>query len=135
MDTEYTFYDYIDADGDGSNIIKGWLNDSGKDAKAYFANIIPHLVATPPPWSTKYVKFMRREWRGFIELRKTGRSKTGRIQYRILGQIQNRDVYLVTYGIHEGKDFPTEVPPDKAAIRVSQMVNNPARYRGKHEYD
>jgi hypothetical protein len=135
MGTEYRFYDYIDADGDGSNIIKGWLNDGGKDAKAYFTNIIPHLVATPPPWSTKYVTFMRREWKGFIELRKTGRSKTGRIQYRILGQIQNRDVYLVTYGIHKGKYFPTEVPPDKAAIRVSQMVNNPTRYRRKHEYD
>ncbi len=136
MGKEYTFYDYIDADGGGDNVIKSWLNDGGKDAKAYFLNIIPHLEATPPPWSNKYVTFMRRNWKGFIELRKTGKSKTGRIQYRILGQVQNRDVYLVAYGIHKGKNqFPTDVPPDRAAIRVSQMMSNPAKYRRKHEYD
>ena len=134
MGKEFTFYDYLDADGDGSNIINGWLNGDGKDAKAHFTNVIPHLEVTPPPWSTKYVTFMSRDWKGFIELRKTGRSKTGRIQYRVLGQIQKRDVYLVAYGIHEGKDFPTDVPPDKASIRVKQMIENPAKYRRQHDY-
>ena len=49
MIKEYTFYDYIDENG--NNIIKNWLNGDAKDAKAHFNQVIPHLEATPPPWS------------------------------------------------------------------------------------
>ena len=40
MSSEFTFYDYIDADGDGINVIKDWLNGEGKLAKAFFTMII-----------------------------------------------------------------------------------------------
>ena len=127
MGTEYTFYDYIDENG--NNIIKNWLNGEAKDAKAHFNHVIPHLEATPPPWSTKYVKRMKYDWKGFIELR-----KTGSIQYRLLGQIRNRDVYLVASGFHKGK-YNTDVPSEIAEVRVSQMIGSPAKYRRKHEYN
>ncbi len=127
MGIEFTFYDYIDETG--NNIIKNWLNSEAKDAKALFNQVIPHLEATPPPWSTKYVIRMKYDWKGFIELR-----KTGKIQYRLLGQIRNRDVYLVAFGFHKGK-YTTDVAPEIAAVRVSQMIANPAKYRRKHEYN
>ena len=127
MGTEYTFYDYIDENG--NNVIKNWLNGEAKDAKAHFNQVIPHLEATPPPWSTKYVKRMKYDWKGFIELR-----KTGSLQYRLLGQMRNRDVYLVAFGFHKGKYYTTGVAPEIAAVRVSQMIDWSAKYRRKHEY-
>ncbi len=128
MGNEYTFYDYIDENG--NNVIMNWLNGEARDAKVFFGQVIPHLEATPPPWSTKYVKYMRTDWKGFIELR-----KTGTIQYRLLCQMRNRDVYIVATGFHKGKYYPTDVPPEIAAVRVSQMIANPAKYRRTHEYN
>ena len=130
MGTEYRFYDYIDADGDGSNVIKSWLNGEGKDAKAHFMQIMPHLESSPPPWKTKYTKLMKDEWDGFIELR-----KTGKVQYRLLAQMRSRNVYLVACGIHKGQNYTTDVTPEKASVRVSQMIDNPAKYRREHEYN
>jgi hypothetical protein len=129
MGREYTFYDYIDADGGGSNVIKNWLNGPGKDAKAHFTNIMPYLESLPPPWMNKYTTLMRGEWDGFIELR-----KTGRVQYRLLGQMIGRDIYLVACGTHKDQYYTTDVTPQTALTRVSQMINNPAKYRRKHEY-
>lgn len=130
MDTEYTFYDYIDADGDGSNVIKSWLNGAGKDAKAYFTHIIPYLESSPPPWITKYTTLMRGDWDDFIELR-----KTGKVQYRLLGKMIYRNIYLVACGIHKDQNYITSVTPATALIRVSQMITNPAKYGREHEYN
>ena len=47
MGREFTFYDYIDANG--VNVIRDWLNGDGKPAKAYFTVIIGQLEASPPP--------------------------------------------------------------------------------------
>jgi len=137
MGIEYTFYDYIDADGDGTNVIKSWLNGEARDAKAHFSEMIAHLKLSPPPrtqgsfWKRPYVGFMKREWDGFIELRK----EAGNIQYRLLGKMLQRSVYLVACGTHMGKYYKTDVTPQTALIRVSQMIDNPTKYRRKHEYN
>jgi len=135
MGAEYTFYDYVNADGDGTNVIKRWLNGDGKDAKAHFTMIIKNLEASPPPrtadsvWGEPFTKPMKGDWDGFIELR-----KTGSVQYRLLGQKQDRSVYLVAYGIHKGQNYITDVSPQTASRRVKQMIDNPTRYRREHEY-
>ena len=136
MGSEYTFYDYIDADGDGSNVIKSWLNGDGKDAKVYFTMIIGQLEASPPPrtadsvWGEPYTKLMKDDWDGFIELR-----KTGGVQYRLLAQMQGRSIFLVACGIHKGQKYITDVSPQTASRRVEQMIDNPTRYRREHEYN
>jgi len=133
MGTEYTFYDYIDELG--NNIIKDWLNGEARDANMYFANIIEMLESSSPPrannsfWKRPYAARLKGNWDGFWELRK----KAERIQYRLLGQMQHRNVYLVTFGTHMGK-YETEVQPQTAKMRVLQMINSPARYRREHEH-
>ena len=135
MGSEYTFYDYVDADGDGSNVIKSWLNGDGKDAKAYFTMIIGNLGASPlsgvtdSVWKDPYTKTMKGEWDGFIELR-----KTGSVQYRILAQMRGRSIYLVACGSHKGH-YKTDVSPQTASRRVAQMIDNPTRYRREHEHN
>ena len=134
MGIEYTFYDYIDESG--NNVIKDWLNSEAKDAKAYFTEIINNLEASLPPgaensfWKRPYAARMKYEWDNFWELRK----KAEKIQYRLLGQMRYRDVYLVTFGFHKGK-YSTDVAPETAAVRVSQMIDNPTKYRREHEYN
>jgi hypothetical protein len=134
MGIEYTFYDYIDADGSGANIIKDWLNGAGKPAKAHFTNMIGNLEASPPPgfidsvWHKPFTEVMKGQWDGFIEIK-----KRGRIQYRLIAQIQGRNVFLVATGFHMGS-YETDVTPGTAKERVAQMMNNPARYRREHDY-
>lgn len=137
MGSEYTFYDYINADGGGENVIKSWLNGEGKDSKAHFTMIIPLLEASPPPrtadsvWKKPYTEPLKREWDGFIALR-----KTGSVQYRLLAKMIDRSVYLVACGVHKGGEtYETDATPQTALIRVSRMINNPARYRREHEYN
>jgi hypothetical protein len=136
MGSEFTFYDYIDADASGVNIIKNWLNGRGKDAKAYFNVLIGQLEASPPHgvtdsvWKYPYTEPMANDWYGFIAFR-----KRGGVQYRILGQMRNRDVFLVAYGIHKMQHYDTDVTPKTASNRVTQMINNPAKYRREHEYN
>lgn len=137
MGTEFTFYDYIDADGGGVNIIKAWLNSEGKPAKAHFTMIIPHLEASPPPgkhdsvWRFPNTKLMKGDWDGFMEFRK----EAGKVQYRLLGQMYGRDVLLVACGIHKGRHYDTDVTPGIARNRVAQMISSPAKYRREHEYN
>lgn len=129
MGTEYTFYDYIDADGDGINAINNWLHTDGKDSKAFFDQVILHLEASPPPWMSKYTKMMHDDWKGFIEVR-----KTGSIQYRLIGKMIGRNIYLVACAIHKDQYFYTTVSARLAIERVKQMVVNPSKYRRYHDY-
>lgn len=136
MGSEYTFYDYIDADGGGENVIKSWLSGEGKDSKAHFTMIIPLLEASPPPrwtdsvWGYPYTKVMKGGWKGFIELR-----KDGSVQYRLLAQMIGRSVFLVACGIHKEQNYRTDVSPQTALRRVAQMISDPAKYRREHEYN
>ena len=135
MGTEFTFYDYIDADRSGANIIKGWLNGNGKPAKARFNTMIRYLEASPPDglqgsvWTDPfYVWHLRGEWRGFIEIRK----EIQRVQYRLIGKVEGRNVFLVTWGFHKGT-WETDVTPQTAKDRVSEMKNSPEKYRSEHD--
>ena len=136
MGSEFTFYDYIDADGDEGNAIRSWLNGNGREAKAYFTMIIGHLEASPPPsakdsvWKYPYTKLMKGEWKDFIELRKERR----KVQYRLLGQMRGRSVFLVATAVHKAPHYDADVSPQTARTRVTQMIVNPTRYRREHEY-
>ncbi|NQT31516.1 MAG: hypothetical protein HQ588_04205 [Deltaproteobacteria bacterium] len=136
MSSKYTFYDFIDADGDGSNVIKSWLNGEGKDSKGYFTMKIGHLETSPPPgskdsfWDYPATKPMKGEWSGFIELR-----KTGKVAYRLLAQRRDRNVYLVACGTHKNQNYTPNATPQTALSRVNQMISNPTKYRRAHEYN
>lgn len=135
MGSEFTFYDYIDADGGGTNIINDWLNGGGKEAKAYFNRMIGYLEASPLAgsqdsfWRAPYTWPLHGAWTNFIEIRKKIRG----VQYRIIGKIEGRNVLLVTWGCHKGS-WQANITAQTAKERVSQMKNNPERYRREHDY-
>src|SRR3990167_2146209 len=80
MGAEFTFYDYVDADG--QNVIHKWLQSIPKGAKAKFNNRLRHLEATPPgQWTRPLVETLDGHCAGLFEVRVA----VGRIQYRILG--------------------------------------------------
>lgn len=134
MGNEFTFYDYIDADGDGANVIKDWLNGDGKDAKAHFTNIMPQLEVSAPAVWRNYAKPMKtikgQKWHGFQELR-----KLGKVNYRLIFKMEGHNVFLVACAIHKGQNYTTNVSPQTALKRVAQMIDNPAKYRREHEYN
>jgi hypothetical protein len=131
MGIEYTFYDYIDVGG--INRINAWLNGEGRLAKAFFNHIISNLEASPPPkskdsvWHPPYTIPMKRQWKDFIEIR-----KTGSIQYRLICKMENREVFLVATGFHKGS-YETDITPETTRERVTRMKNNPERYRREHD--
>lgn len=136
MGAEYTFYDYIDADGDGGNLINNWLNGGGKPAKARYIIVIGNLEASPPRgftdtvWKHPYVIDLHGEWQSYIEIR----VKKDKNQYRLIGKKLDRDVLLVTWGYHDGRGWYTDITPETADIRIDRMIKNPLRYRRKHEF-
>ena len=131
---EFTFYDYLDADGDGTNVIKDWLNGNGKPGKAYFNRIINYLEGSPPAgsrdsvWHHPYTWPLKGKWKGFFEIRK----ETKNVQYRLIGKIEGRCVFLVATGFHQGT-WETDVSPETGKERSAQMKNNPAKYRREHD--
>ncbi len=135
MGSEYTFYDYIDADGNGNNVIKDWLNGGGNPAKARFIMVISQLEASPPRgfvdsvWKHPFVDDLKGTWKGFIEIR----VKVNKTQYRLIGMKRNRDVLLITWGFHDGQGWHADIPPGTANIRVKQMIANPLKYGREHE--
>jgi len=133
MGSEYTFYDYTD--GNGNNVIRDWLNGGGNPAKARFIMVISLLGASPPSsfkdsvWKPPFAYDLRGSWKDFTEIR----AKVNKIQYRLIGRKIDRDVLLVTWGLHNGQGWHTGIPPGTAKIRVNQMVTNPLKYRREHE--
>ena len=135
MGKEYTFYDYINADGDGINVINYWLHNNGKDSKFHFNEVIKYLEASTPPgtqgtfWTKKYAKRMQDEWKGFWEIRREVKN----VQYRLLGWMHGREVHLVACATHKGRNFPTTISSTTAKNRVGQMIDNPTKYRRNHD--
>lgn len=133
MGSEYTFYDYID--GNGNNVIRDWLNGGGNPAKGRFIMVISQLEASPPSgfmdsvWNPPFACDLKGSWKGFTEIR----AKVNKIQYRLIGRKIDRDVSLVTWGLHGGQGWHPGIPPGTAKIRVNQMVTNPLKYRREHE--
>jgi hypothetical protein len=134
MGSEFTFYDYIDADGSGVNIINTWMNGDGKAAKAYFNTMIHNLEASPPAgtqyslWQHHYVGHLHDEWKGFREIRKEAKG----VQYRLICKIEKRNVFLVTWGYHRGR-WITDSTPQTCMDRVVQMQSNPRKYGEEHD--
>lgn len=134
MGNEFTFFDYIDADGDGANVIKDWLNGEGKQAKAYFNRMIGWLEGSPPAgsqgsvWHDPYTWPLHGEWKDFIEIRK----ETQGVQYRLIGKVEGRNVFLVTWGFHKGS-WETDITSQTGKERVSQMKKTPEKYRREHD--
>jgi hypothetical protein len=134
MGSEFTFYDYIDADGDGANVINDWLNGDGKQAKAYFNRMIGYLEGSPPAgsqdsvWRDPYTWPLHGEWEDFTEIRK----KVKGVQYRLIGKVEGRNVLLITWGFHKGS-WETDITPQTGKERAVQMKNNPGKYRREHD--
>ena len=97
--------------------------------------MVSQLEASPPAgmvdsvWKPPYVSDLKKEWDGFIELRK----KVNNVNYRLIAKRQNRSVFLVTWGYHGGKGWYVDIPPKTALIRVNQMITDPTKYRREHE--
>lgn len=134
MGSEFTFYDYINADGDGTNVINNWLNGDGRKTKAHFNRMIAYLEASPPAgfrdtaWSPKNVWPLHGIWKDFIEIRK----KIDGVQYRLIGKVEGRNVFLVTWGYHTG-EWETDITPQTAKERIIQMKNDAVKYRREHD--
>lgn len=134
MGSEFTFYDYIDADSTGANIINDWLNSDGIQAKAHFNSMIRHLEGSRPAgfqysvWRSPYTWPLHEEWKGFMEIRK----KVEGVQYRLIGKVEGRNVFLVTWGFHRER-WETNITPQTGKDRVAQMKDNPGRYRREHD--
>ena len=134
MGNEFTFYDYIDADRSKANVINDWLNGDGREAKAYFNRMIGYLEGSPPAgsqesvWHDPYTRSLRGKWRDFIEIRKKAKG----VQYRLVGKVEGRKVFLVTWGFHKGT-WETDITPQTGKERVAQMKNNPEEYRREHD--
>lgn len=135
MGSEYTFYDYIDADRTDRNIVNDWLNNEGKEAKQGFNAIIRRLEESPPYtcqdscWGFPATKPLTGNWDGFTELRK----QIKRIQYRLIIKEDHRNVHIVTWGRHND-DWQTDITSEKANERVEQMKSNPIKYRRNHDF-
>jgi hypothetical protein len=135
MGSEFTFYDYFDADGVGTNIINDWLNGDGKEAKAYFNRTIGYLEGSPPAgfqdtvWRDPYVWPLHNEWVDFYEIRK----KLKKVAYRLIGKVEGRNVFLVTWAYHKGKNWETDITIQTAKERVNQMKNDAVKYRREHD--
>ena len=137
MSTEHRFYDYINIDG--SNLIEVWLSGDGKASRARFINRLEMLSGSPPSgkqdsvWKSKYVKPLTGgkwgKYKDFIEIR----VKENNIQYRLIGKKIDREIFLVSWGFHDGKGWHSDITPATAQERANRMIANPATYRREHE--
>lgn len=134
MGSEFTFYDYFDADHTGLNMINEWLNGGGKPVKAHFNSVIRYLEASPPAgfqdsvWCAPYTRPLQGKWKDFIEIRQ----KVNKVQYRLIAKREGREILLVTWGFHKGS-WETDITPENGKQRVIQMKNNPGKYRREHD--
>lgn len=132
MGSEHNFYDYIDANG--ANVINAWLNGNGKEAKAHFNRVIDWLEGSLPAgsqetvWRDPYVWPLHDEWKGFCEIRKKVRG----VEYRLIAKVEERNVFLVTWGYHKG-NWKTDITAQTAKERVNEMKNDALKYRKEHD--
>jgi hypothetical protein len=75
------------------------------------------------------VKWLDGTWEGFIEIKKEIKTT----QYRLIGQIENRNVFLVTTGFHQGI-WKADITRKTGDERVALMKNNPLKHRREHDF-
>jgi hypothetical protein len=130
MGTEFTFFDYLDADG--INTIKVWLDGPGKTVKAKVNNWLRHLEATPPgDWKRPLVDTLTDECAGLFEIR----VEKSHLQYRILG-FHGPGQRLPTLGLGIRKP-DDEVPVEDCmeALRIKELVEvQPGSRRVEHDF-
>jgi hypothetical protein len=130
MDSEFTFYDYIE--DDGTNAIIAWLDAHGPKAKARFNAIIAHLRATPKgQWTRPSVDTLDGECTGLFEIR----AKVKGVQLRLLGfhhEGPDKEVTLVLGAVEKSNRF---VPPStcqQAQQRKQRATNDHRIHRRLH---
>lgn len=127
----WTFYDYVDEDGDNS--IHRWLNTEGKEAKAKFNLWIRHLEATEPGrWCRPLVDTLTDECQGLFEIR----VKVAGMNYRLLG-FHGPGQCEPTLALGSLKNTP-KVPPEncKRALVIKDIVcQHSAERRVEHDFN
>ena len=130
MSAEFTFFDYVDADG--INTIRAWMDGPGRAARAKFNNRLRNLEAAPPgDWSRPYVDTLTGECAGLFEVR----VRVSRQQYRILG-FHGPGQRLPTLALCITK-AGNEVPPEECsrALRIKDAVEaQPLERRERHDF-
>ncbi len=130
MDGGFIFYDYLDADSGGENVIRSFLDRCEKSTKAFLNSMIRHLEASPfSTWREPYTKPLDGAWEGFFEIRKQGRKTRARLVFKI----ENRQVFLVATGFHRSR-WQVDITPAVAKQRVCQMTEHPELYRRRHDF-
>ena len=130
MGAEFTFFDYVDADG--VNTIRAWLNGPGRAARAKLNAWLSHLESTSPgQWKRPIVDTLTGECAGLFEIR----ASIARQQYRILGfhGPGQREATLALGTIKLGKVVPIE--DCREALSVKEVVEaQTADRRVRHDF-
>ena len=130
MGREFTFFDYMDANG--VNTIKSWLDGPGKAVKAKLNNVLWHLEAVSPgQWKRPFVDTLTDECAGLFEIR----ASISHVQYRILG-FHGPGQRLLTLALCIRK-LDDEVPVDdcREALSIKEIVETPPfERRVEHDF-
>jgi hypothetical protein len=137
MGTQYTFYDYVAAQGE--NGILRWLNSiggRGKDghkAKIAFTIILQHLEGTNTgEWKRPYCDMLHGPCSGLYEIRKEFKN----IPYRLIGfHGPGQGTGTLVFGAREvaGEFEPSNTC--QMAQRIKALVeSDPSRYRREHDW-
>ena len=131
MGAEFTFYDYVDSQG--NNAIRAWLDGVGLKAKARFTMLIAQLEATPPgDWGRPVVDTLHGDCAGLFEIR----AKVVDVQYRLLGfhGPGQRALTLVAGAIERSDRFEPRDTPQIAQARKAEVENDAAIHRKPHDF-
>ena len=137
MGTQYTFYDYINAQGDNEILL--WLNDvggRGKDRhklKAQFTRILLHLEgASTGEWRRPQFDNLHDECAGLYEIRKEFKN----IPYRLIGfHGPGQAAGTLVFGAREINDQfdPSETCRIAQGIKAL-VLSDPSTYRRQHDW-
>ena len=104
MGSQFTFYDFVDAEGE--NVVYAWLHQIPTGAKQKFDRRMEHLEAMPPgQWGTgsRFVDTLTdRACDGLFEIR----VPLNGTQYRILGAHNGREPNLLHCFVKRGAEVP-----------------------------
>lgn len=132
MGAEFTFYDFVD--GQGENAVYSWLQEIPKGAKQKFDSRMRHLEALPPgQWGTasRLVDTLTDgACDGLFEIRVPLRRK----QYRILGAHNGREPTLLHCFVKRGAAV-AQAHCERAHRNRELMEADPARHRVEHVYE